>query len=386
MNHRPVILSLFLLLSIPLCAQERKPWVLRVLRSVADYIDSSAVRGIDQRYIQVPEKPWAVTLKYHVNDMDMRSLSSMSEEHMAERGETGDFNWETVFQPRSESSIGAWIGYRGYGLGYSYSFRRSQGRNFSIGMTGANYGLNLRTRRFRTNQIDVNIWGHDEDGAFEFNNLPAQTWEDIKVKTAILDGFYMFNSKRFSYAAAYDQSTIQVRSAGSFMLGLMWFQTSLDYSARQNALFIQSMGDIGRIKIHEGSIGVGYAYNWVPVRNLLINVTAMPMVALYNRTKIYRYDSNYDLFLKPDEVSPTGKKHVDYDLKWLDDITIEETGTAVKYGKVSLNIDARVSATYNMGRFFVNAYGQVNHYHNSIEGNTLKLTDWYVNASLGYRF
>ena len=386
MNHRPVILSLFLLLSIPLCAQERKPWVLRVLRSVADYIDSSAVRGIDQRYIQVPEKPWSVMVKYHVNDMDMRSLSSMSEEHMAERGETGDFNWETVFQPRSESSIGAWIGYRGYGLGYSYSFRRSQGRNFSIGMTGANYGLNLRTRRFRTNQIDVNIWGHDEDGAFEFNNLPAQTWEDIKVKTAILDGFYMFNSKRFSYAAAYDQSTIQVRSAGSFMLGLMWFQTSLDYSARQNALFIQSMGDIGRIKIHEGSIGVGYAYNWVPVRNLLINVTAMPMVALYNRTKIYRYDSNYDLFLKPDEVSPTGKKHVDDDLKWLDDITIEETGTAVKYGKVSLNIDARVSATYNMGRFFVNAYGQVNHYHNSIEGNTLKLTDWYVNASLGYRF
>ena len=386
MNHRPVILSLFLLLSIPLCAQERKPWVLRVLRSVADYIDSSAVRGIDQRYIQVPEKPWAVMVKYHVNDMDMRSLSSMSEEHMAERGETGDFNWETVFQPRSESSIGAWIGYRGYGLGYSYSFRRSQGRNFSIGMTGANYGLNLRTRRFRTNQIDVNIWGHDEDGAFEFNNLPAQTWEDIKVKTAILDGFYMFNSKRFSYAAAYDQSTIQVRSAGSFMLGLMWFQTSLDYSARQNALFIQSMGDIGRIKIHEGSIGVGYAYNWVPVRNLLINVTAMPMVALYNRTKIYRYDSNYDLFLKPDEVSPTGKKHVDDDLKWLDDITIEETGTAVKYGKVSLNIDARVSATYNMGRLFVNAYGQVNHYHNSIEGNTLRLTDWYVNASLGYRF
>ena len=120
MNHRPVILSLFLLLSIPLCAQERKPWVLRVLRSVADYIDSSAVRGIDQRYIQVPEKPWAVMVKYHVNDMDMRSLSSMSEEHMAERGETGDFNWETVFQPRSESSIGAWIGYRGYGLGYRF--------------------------------------------------------------------------------------------------------------------------------------------------------------------------------------------------------------------------------------------------------------------------
>lgn len=386
MNKKSTILSTLLLLSLQLCAQEQKPWVLRALHSIGEYIDSATVKGIDQRYIQVPVKPWAVVLKYHVNEMNLRSLSSISEEHMAEKGEVGDFNWETIFQPSSESSLGAWVGYRGYGLGYSLSFHRSKGRNFSIGLTGSNYGLNLRTRKFQTNQIDVNIWGHDEDGAFELNDLPAETWEDIKVKTAILDGFYMFNSKRFSYAAAYDQSTIQVRSAGSFMLGLMWFQTSLDYSARQNALFIQSMGDIGRIKIHEGSIGVGYAYNWVPVRNLLINVTAMPMVALYNRTKIYRYDSNYDLFLKPDEVSPTGKKPVDYNNQWLDDITIEETGTAVKYGKVSLNIDARVSVTYNMGRFFVNAYGQVNHYHNSIEGNTLRLTDWYVNAALGYRF
>ena len=386
MNKKNYLLPVFLLLSLPLWAQEQKPWVLRALHSVGEYIDSATVRGIDQRYIQMPEKPWAVVLKYNVNNMDLRSVSTMTESQMAERGKVGDSNWETIFRPSTGSSLGAWVGYRGYGLGYSFSFNRNNGRNFSIGLTGSNYGINLRTRKFNTNKIEINVWGHDEDGAYELNDLPAETWEDIKVNTAIFDAFYMLNSKRFSYAAAYDQSTIQVRSAGSFMIGVMWFRTALNYSARQNALFIQALGDIGRVTIQEGSLGVGYAYNWVPVRNLLVNITAMPMVALYNRTKIHRYDSNYDLFLEEGEYSPQGKKHVPDDESWLDDITLEETGTAVRHGKVSLNIDARASITYNMGRYFLNCYGQLNHYHNSIDDNTLRLTDWYVNASLGYRF
>jgi hypothetical protein len=106
----------------------------------------------------------------------------------------------------------------------------------------------------------------------------------------------MFNGKRFSYAAAYDQSSIQIRSAGSFMLGLMWFQTSIDYARPLNALLIQILDGVGRIKLHEGSIGLGYAYNGVPMKNLLINITAMPMLVVYNRTKAYLYESNYDIY------------------------------------------------------------------------------------------
>jgi hypothetical protein len=196
----------------------------------------------------------------------------------------------------------------------------------------------------------------------------------------------MFNGKRFSYAAAYDQSSIQLRSAGSFMLGLMWFQTSIDYARPLNALLIQLLGGVGRIKLHEGSIGVGYSYNWVPMKNLLINITAMPMLVVYTRTKVHLYDSNYDIFLDEGEVSPTGKYPVPDDLRWQDDITLEEVSSITKYGKLSLNIDARASITYNFNRFFLNVFGQVNHWNNKIEYNIIKLTDWYVNASLGFRF
>ena len=306
-------------------AQEQKSWLQRALKAVKTYIDSSAMKGIDNRYLEVPEKPWAVTIKYNTNDMNLRSTTKMSKERlMAEYGINGELNFESKFDPHKEVSIGAWIGYRGYGLGYSYSLQHTDGRNFSIGATGANYGLNLRIRRFHTDELTAHYWGHDDTESVD-ETIEGYLWEDVKVKSAIFDGYYMLNGRRFSYAAAYDQSMNQIRSAGSLMLGVMWFQTSIDYSKRLNGLLIQTMGNVGKVKIHKGSIGIGYAYNWVPMRNLLLNVTAMPMLTIYNRTKLYYYESNYNIFMDEGDVSPKGQKPLpadEYDISWTEDITL----------------------------------------------------------------
>ena len=385
MKRTALLQAIILICSIQAFSQEGKPWVLRALNSIGTYIDSMTVRGIDQRYIEVPEKPWQVVLKYNANDMDLTATSKLSAEHMAAKGLYGELNWESAFRPRSASSIGAWVGYRGYGFGYSFSLTRTNGRNFSIGATGSNYGLNLRTRKFSTSELEASMWGYDEDGEHSENDV-ADTWEPIDVRTTIFDAYYMLNGKRFSYAAAYDQSVQQIRSSGSLMFGIMWYATSLDYSARQNALLIQALGDIGKVKIHEGSIGVGYAYNWVHVKNLLVNVTAMPMLVVHNRSKAYFYESNYDLFLEEGQVSPTGKKAVPDDLTWLEDITLEERATEVRHAPVSFTFDARMSLTYYMNRYYLSVFGQLNHFRNTIDDNKVRLTDWYVNASLGFRF
>ena len=116
MMKRYIIIGITLCCCILLSAQDRKPWPLRVLNSVKTYIDSSAVRGIDHNYIQIPKKPWAVMLKYRANDMDLRSTSTISHEMLAEKNIDGEFNWETAFKPRSESYLGGWIGYRGLRL------------------------------------------------------------------------------------------------------------------------------------------------------------------------------------------------------------------------------------------------------------------------------
>ena len=214
----------------------------------------------------------------------------------------------------------------------------------------------------------------------------AQTWDDIKIKSAIFDAFYLLNGKHFSYAAAYDQSMNQIRSAGSLMVGVKWFQVSVDYSKPLNGILIQYLGDVGRFKIHKGSIGVGYAYNWVPMRNLLVNVMAMPMLTVYNRTKLYYYESNYNIFMEEGDVSHDGRKVVPDDDSWTEDITLKESGTETKYGRPSLSLDARASIPYQLNRYFLCISGQYNRYSNKVDNNELELIDWYVNASLGVRF
>ena len=319
-------------------AQEQKPWVLKALHAVKTYIDSSAVKGIDPKYLEVPEKPWALVIKTNVNDMNMRSTTKMTEEQLVRHNVIGEINFESKFKPDRELSIGAWIGYRGYGFGYSYSLQRSKGRNFSIGATGANYGFNLRTRSFNTDELAAHYWGNDGEGTTDEWMENALTWDAIKIKSAIFDAL------------------------------------------------IQFLGDVGRFKIHKGSIGVGYAYNWVPMRNLLVNVMAMPMLTVYNRTKLYYYESNYNIFMEEGDVSHDGRKVVPDDDSWTEDITLKESGTETKYGRPSLSMDARASITYQLNRYFLCISGQYNRYSNKVDNNELELTDWYVNASLGVRF
>ena len=113
---------------------------------------------------------------------------------------------------------------------------------------------------------------------------------------------------------------------------------------------------------------------------------AMPMLTVYNRTKLYYYESNYNIFMEEGDVSHDGRKVVPDDDSWTEDITLKESGTETKYGRPSLSMDARASITYQLNRYFLCISGQYNRYSNKVDNNELELIDWYVNASLGVRF
>ena len=70
-----------------------------------------------------------------------------------------------------------------------------------------------------------------------------------------------------SYAAAYDQSVVQKRSAGSLMAGAMYYHSTVAYDEGRDAEFIMYMNDIGRMKQYQLSLGGGYAYNLCPARD-----------------------------------------------------------------------------------------------------------------------
>ena len=167
----------------------------------------------------------------------------------------------------------------------------------------------------------------------------------------------------------------QLRSAGSFIVGATYFQSSIDYADNTNADLIFYMNNVGKIKQWQASLGVGYAYNYVPHRNWLISMMAMPTFTFVNHIKAERYGSNWkDSFLDGDE-------DLDYEL-W----KITPEGTVSRNSNMKLNIDLRLAVTYNIGRFFVAAYGTLTQNNANFEGNKTRTLSWYVNSFFGYRF
>ena len=397
-NIRSWIFALLILCPVFAYAQEGGK-LLQAWKKLQVRLDSATVRKYDPQYIQVPEKPWRIVLRGRTSDFNMDVNSYMDETFLSEKiGEEvteGRFDWSLNFNPPVAQSVGFYAGYRGLGFSYSYYLLKKTGRSFAFSLTGARYGLNFRLRRFSTNDVGVNATIQSPDAPPVKMGGAAHSPDPIWVRSVIIDGYYLFNGRRFSQAAAYNQSVIQKRSAGSLMLGAMYHQSSLDLATNQNAMLVMLNGDWGKISIRQFDVGVGYGYNWVPGRGWLINVMLMPTVSVYNRIKTHYYDSNYSIFA--DEETEGNHKPLfnddddddDYDDEddvMPDDMELWETRAQTKSGKVQLNIDTRASITYNWSRYFVNVFGQLNSFDYGSSRTDVNLTDWYVRASFGVRF
>lgn len=365
--------------------------VVGFLRKVGTFIDSMSVSGVDRRYIGSPEKPWQVILKGNISQTDLKMRSMV------------DFNdifpdmsvywlWEPHIMTVPSTYVGLWAGYRGYGLGYSVNVGGDKGTNLTFGAMGGRYGLNIRIHRFETDETTIRF---QADAFGEHYDLEESGRLDapVNVRTLIADGYYLFNGKHFSYAAAYDQSVIQLRSAGSLLVGGMYYYSHMNYSQPRNAYFINVMNDIGRVKQWQGSIGVGYAYNFVPAKGWLISAMGMPMLTFYNRIKIWHYDSNLSDFEEDDEAMyekfDTGEiSREEYDAWWeqtLDKMNVWERDHSAHHSNIRFNHDARLSLTYQWDRYFFNVYGQFNNFQYGHQDASGRLNDWFVNASIGIR-
>jgi len=371
----------FLLLVVALgaCGQAKaEGGIVSLVKKVGTLIDSMSVRGVDRRYIDAPEKPWQLILKSNVSQTILR----MKSDGLA-AGKDYDFNAKLKTVP--SQYVGLWAGYRGYGFGYSVNVGGDKGSYLTFGATGGSFGLNVRVHSFENSKPTLNMESElltEED----FEEMAKVVLVDpIRVKTVIADGYYMFNGKKFSYAAAYDQSVIQKRSAGSLMAGLMYNYTHIDYSANSNGDLIYLMDGVGRVKLYQASVGVGYAYNWVPVRGLLVNVMAMPMLTFVNKLKAYGYATNIEEMMEEDFFWDDTIPYDEWDKLYYSKVRVTPIGEQTFNSGLSIGFDTRASLTYNFGRYFINAYGQFNnirYHHDDTRGY---LNDWFVNASIGIR-
>lgn len=350
----------------------------KLLKKATTKKDSMVVRGVDRRYIDIPDQPWLIMLRGNISQtiVSMKTNGSVLDEEY-------DNDTRLVTQPSKK--IGFKVGYRGCGIGYMVNVGGNKGTRLTLGATGKSYSLNVRYHSFENSHPDIDMVSDllTEEDLVEMKNV--KLIDPIKVKTLLADAYYMFNGKKFSYAAAYKQSVIQKRSAGSLIVGGMFNYTDINYAADSNGDLIFLMHGLGRVKLWQGSVGVGYAYNWVPCRGLLINVMAMPMLTFVNKLKAYAYDTNIEDMMEDPMFWNNQVSYEEWDKWYYQNVRISPLGSETFNSGVSISFDGRVSVTYNFGRYFLNVFGQFNnirYHHNSSHGY---LNDWFVNSSIGIR-
>ena len=390
-----------------------------LLTKVKAFVNRNVVHGVDTNYVKAPKQPWQVSIKSRVAQTDLQMHSTIDGGELFD-GEgimpflqgVGDMAMDSRIKTRVSTSVGVKVGYKGLSVSYSFPVGGDKSQNLTLRSVGKWYSLNLRWHKFKSNTMENHFSGAAKSRSIE--NYDEETdkitytdwgephqWDEtftenfvspISIKTLIFDGFYIFNHKRFSYAAAYNQKTIQVRSAGSPLVGLMGYYADFDYADKRNAETIYWMDGIGRLRQYQLALGGGYAYNFVPAKGWLISAMAMPMVTLVNRTRINTYSTNFKEIANTnllelimlEILAAQGVSVEGYE--FADNYEIQSTGEFSRNNRVALNFTARLSVTYNWSRYFINANGQFNNFnyrHNAMHGH---LNDWYVNASVGVRF
>ena len=419
--NKKIVASLCLLLFATMCMGQTESGKSNILTKAKDLADRTVIHGVDTNYVKTPSQPWQVSVKSRVaqTDLQMHSIIDGAELFDGEgvmpfiRG-VGNMATDPRIMTKVSTSLGVKVGYKGLSASYSFPIGGDKSQNISLKSTGRWYAVNLRWHKFKTKTMRThysgavqgrNIASYDE----ATENIVFSDWgesygwdetdkeelpSNMSIKTLIFDGFYIFNNKKFSYAAAYNQKTIQKRSAGSPLVGLMGYYADFDYDDKRNAELIYWMDGIGRLRQYQLSVGAGYAYNFVPAKGWLISAMAMPMVTIVNRTRINTYDSNFKELAKENllmyvliesmkEEGIEGLENVNLD--YTDDCEIQSTGVHSRNNRIALNYTTRLSVTYNWKRYFINANGQFNNFnykHKAMHGH---LNDWYINASVGVR-
>lgn len=198
--------------------------------------------------------------------------------------------------------IGLEVGYGNIGFGYGLEVGRRSAQkkqSFGLNIVGKSWGLHFNYFNL-SNPFTTGI-AIGEPGSQDY--LEEQwTMEEMAVLSDLsIDGYYVFNNKRFAFPAAYKSGLVQRHTAGSWMVTARYIQGSL-YNSPEAAAGSYNLFHC--FSTLQASIGGGYSANFVlwhkdptgqrdqGLRNITVNLTALPVITLgnYLKTITYTYD------------------------------------------------------------------------------------------------
>ena len=267
--------------------------------------------------------------------------------------------------PDRQTKVGPYFGWRWFFFGYMFDIKNigfSQNglrKSFDLSIYSSQVGVDIFYRRtgddYKIRDVDLD----GVDGRL-FEGMP---FAGVNVGITGVSAYYIFNHGRFSYPAAFSQSTCQKISCGSWLAGAGYTHNTLDmdYEELEKALNSRMSGgqelklDSGMmfkdIQYNDFIISGGYAYNWVFAKNCLFCASAQ--LALCYKTS---YGQTAD-----------EKKGFDF-------------------GKVNPDLVGRFGLVYNNTRWYVGASAifRTNNYRASrFKANNVSGS---LNAYIGYNF
>lgn len=323
----------------------------KFLKSADEMLDRWQDEGVDTNYIRKPKLSRMVYLGYYgyyqqhdmtfpvlVNDADIPLDHQYMPPNLAEH----KYMMADMGTYQSEFELG--IDWRGIAIELPIPIRNRYSMSFGLAKNGSVWGARIRYKSLKNmegvlddsyNQTMTQWMRNVEDRTA----TPATTAEStipegkIDLKIFYVEGYYVFNNKRFSLAAGAYGDMVQKRSAGSLFVMANYYQSQFG----ANNLFNHDRDIFRNRKL---SLGAGYGYNWaINGGKLCIHMSIIPMVSLWNQM----VNKNEDYSQIEDE----RQSWANYDAHYYDAV---DNG----HSRFVFNYFGRLAVSYSFDRYLIN--------------------------------
>ena len=228
-----------------------------------------AFNEMDTTYIQPNKYNWAVMFQ-NTNAFESYTIKE-TKSHQS-----------ITFSPKPGVRIGPYLGWRWLFFGYTFDIsslwkgHKSTKTEFELSLYSSMLMCDLIYRRTGDDFQLRRLSGFDQN----VEQLEGKYFNGVRSNTIGINAYYIFNHKRFSYPAAYAQSTVQKKSCGTWKAGFSFDLHELNFDYRELPENLPLSDDLKfkQNKYWNLSISAGYGYNWVFKKNCLLNISLTPAI------------------------------------------------------------------------------------------------------------
>ncbi|MBP5499393.1 MAG: DUF4421 family protein [Bacteroidales bacterium] len=295
----------------------------------------------DTAFVRLPRQNWIVKVRYDGFGSNLNIHNLMEDNEMM----------TIKMSSALRTTVGLSASYKGIGLTFSFAPRRLFNKS-----SDQEYNINFYNNWWGADVTFTNISNFDTD--IKIGRIRSRaTIESTRLYGMSVNAYYVFNGRKFSYPAAFNNTMIQKRSAGSVIAAATFYNGQLSSKISDTKY---NMPNEPSITMGHAAIGGGYAYNYVTKNHWLLHISAQPTFMIWK---------NYTLRVEKD---PT---------------TGETIKNRLPIQNAQLYFLSRVGAIYSRGHYYIGLMSVLQTYRvgNSDEFS-IQNTYWKSRIYYGVRF